>query len=83
MIGGIWIRSQNESTLAFIDVVEYARYGAEYARYSKEKKIKNVIVGNRILDLGMYSTDTRALEILKEIQESILSKKKVYEMPKE
>lgn len=76
MKGGIWIRSQDGNTLAFVDVVEYARYGAE-------RKLKNVIVGNRILDLGVYPTEDRAMEVLQEIQESVLMKKKVYEMPKE
>ena len=76
MKGGIWIRSQDGNTLAFVDVVEYAKYGAE-------RKQKNVIIGNRVMDLGVYRTDKRALEILKDIQEGILRKSKIYEMPKE
>lgn len=76
MRDGIWIQSQDGNTLAFVDVVEYANYGAE-------RKRKNIIVGNRILDLGVYPTENRAIEVLKEIQESIIRKKEVYEMPKE
>ncbi len=51
--------------------------------YGGRKYTKNVIVGNRILDLGVYPTEDRAMEVLQEIQESVLMKKKVYEMPKE
>lgn len=76
MRSGIWIRSQDGNTLAFVDVVEYVKYGAE-------RKQKNVIIGNRVMDLGVYPTAERALEVLKEIQESIIEKKKLYEMPGE
>ena len=62
--------------LAFVDIVEFVVYGGR-------KYTKNVIVGNRILDLGVYPTEDRAMEVLQEIQESVLMKKKVYEMPKE
>lgn len=73
---GIWIQSQGGKIVAFVDIVEFVVYGGR-------ENIKNVIVGNRILDLGVYPTEERAIEVLKEIQESILRKKKVYEMPKE
>lgn len=76
MRGGIWIQSQGGKILAFVDIVEYAKYGTE-------RKQKNVVVGNRILDLGEYPTEERALQVLQEIQDCILRKKKVYEMPKE
>ena len=76
MRGGIWIQSQGGKILAFVDVVEFVVYGGR-------KYTKNVIVGNRILDLGVYPTEDRAMEVLQEIQESVLMKKKVYEMPKE
>lgn len=73
---GIWIQSQGRKILAFVDIVEFVVYGGR-------KSTKNVIVGNRILDLGVYPTEERTLEVLKEIQESIIEKKKLYEMPKE
>ena len=76
MRGGIWIQSQGGKILAFVDVVEFVVYGGR-------KTTKNVIVGNRILDLGVYQTEDRAVEVLNEIQESIIEKKKLYEMPKE
>lgn len=76
MRSGIWIESQGGKMLAFVDIVEFVVYGGR-------KNIKNVIVGNRILDLGVYPTEERTLEVLKEIQESIIEKKKLYEMPKE
>ena len=76
MRGGIWIQSQGGKILAFVDVVEFVVYGCR-------KNTKNVIVGNRMLDLGVYQTEDRAVEVLNEIQESIIEKKKLYEMPKE
>lgn len=76
MRSGIWIQSQGGKMLAFVDIVEFVVY-------SGRKYTKNVIVGNRILDLGVYPTEDRAMEVLQEIQESVLMKKKVYEMPKE
>lgn len=76
MRSGIWIQSQGGKMLAFVDIIEFVVYGGR-------KYTKNVIVGNRILDLGVYPTEDRAMEVLQEIQESILMKKKVYEMPKE
>lgn len=76
MRSGIWIQSQGGKMLAFVDIVEFVVYGGR-------KYTKNVIVGNRILDLGVYPTEDRAMEVLQEIQESVLMKKKVYEMPKE
>lgn len=76
MRSGIWIQSQGGKMLAFVDIIEFVVYGGR-------KYTKNMIVGNRILDLGVYPTEDRAMEVLQEIQESILMKKKVYEMPKE
>ena len=76
MRSGIWIQSQGGKMLAFVDIVEFVVYGGR-------KYTKNVIVGNRILDLGVYPTEDRAMEVLQEIQASVLMKKKVYEMPKE
>lgn len=76
MRSGIWIQSQGGKMLAFVDIIEFVVYGGR-------KYTKNVIVGNRILGLGVYPTEDRAMEVLQEIQESILMKKKVYEMPKE
>lgn len=76
MRSGIWIQSQGGKMLAFVDIVEFVVYGGR-------KYTKNVIVGNRILDSGVYPTEDRAMEVLQEIQESVLMKKKVYEMPKE
>lgn len=73
---GIWIQSQGRKILAFVDIVEFVVYGGR-------KNTKNVIVGNRMLDLGVYPTEERTLEVLNEIQESIIEKKKLYEMPKE
>ena len=76
MRSGIWIQSQGGKILAFVDIVEFVVYG-------KSRHTKNVIVGNRMLDLGVYQTEDRAVEVLNEIQESIIEKKKLYEMPKE
>ena len=36
-----------------------------------------------IVEFVVYPTEERTLEVLKEIQESIIEKKKLYEMPKE
>ena len=89
----LWIRSQDKTRLSKINSIQYGEYqGAHYINGYCINEVDNI-------DLGIYATKERALEILDEIQKYIADSfsqkeisqffganaksKIVYEMPKE
>jgi len=66
----MWIRTQY-NILVNLDNVEGV--------YADGREIKSVGLKTAIILLGTYATETRALEVLDEIQERLMGKVTVYE----
>ena len=61
----LWIRSQDKTRLSKINSIQYGEYqGAHYINGYCINDVDNI-------DLGIYATKERALEILDEIQDFI------------
>lgn len=62
----LWIRSQDKTRLSKINSLQYGEYqGAHYINGYCINEVDNI-------DLGIYATKERALEILDEIHERIM-----------
>lgn len=77
----LWIRSQDRRKLLKINNIGVAK------EYNDEKGYIRTIVAKLTFELGLYSTEERALEVLDEIQSFVDRNKdypvNAYEMPKE
>ena len=76
MRDGIWIRTQDREAFSFVKDFRVADYGSRNNR-------QYVVVADGILELGKYITFNRAKEVIDGIQNAVLQKREIYEMPKE
>lgn len=76
MRDGIWIRTQDREVFSFVKDFRVSDYGSRNNR-------QYVVVADGILELGKYITFKRAKEVIDGIQNAVLQKREIYEMPKE
>ena len=75
----IWIRTQDRETILNVSYVYYEYEDSEEPIITRH----SIVSSDHFVELGVYESKERCLEVLDEIMTAIYIDRPIYEMPKE